>query len=45
MLIQIHGIKSWLKKIGMGVLKNRCGNSGLSTLKLARSQEGMNGIN
>ena len=35
--------KSWLKNIGVGVVKNRCGHSGLSTLKLFLYQEGING--
>ena len=38
-------IKSWLKNIGLGVVKNRHGNSGLRTLKLAVSLKGINGIN
>ena len=38
-------IKSWLKNIGMGVIKNGCDHSGLSTLKLAVSEKGINGIN
>ena len=38
-------IKSWLKDIGVGVVKNECGHSGLRTLKLAVSQEGISGIN
>ena len=36
-------IKSWLKNIGEGVVNNRCDHSGLRTLKLAVSQEGING--
>ena len=32
-------IKSWLKNIGVGVVKNGCGYSGLRILKLAVSQE------
>ena len=35
-------IKSWLKNIGVGVVKNGCGHTGL---KLAVSQRGMNRIN
>ena len=35
-------IKSRLKNIGMGLVKYGCGHSGLRTLKLAVSQEGMN---
>ena len=35
-------IKSWLKNIGMGMVKNGCDHSGLSTLKLAVSQEVIN---
>ena len=37
-------IKSWLKNIGVGMVKNGCGHSGLRTLKLAVSQEGINGV-
>ena len=37
-------IKIWLKNIGVGVVKNGCGHSGLRTLKLAVSQEGINGV-
>ena len=32
-------IKSWLKNIGVGMVKNECGHSGLRTLKSAVSQE------
>ena len=38
-------IKSWLKNIGVGVVKNGCGHSGLKTLKLAVSQDRIIGIN
>ena len=38
-------IKSWLKNTGVGMVRNGCGHSGLKTLKLAVSQEGINGIN
>ena len=38
-------IKSWLKNIGVGLVKNGCGYSGLRTLKLAVSQEWINGAN
>ena len=38
-------IKSWLKYIGVGMVKNGCGYSGLRILKLAVSQKGINGIN
>ena len=38
-------IKSWLKNVGVGMVKNRCGQSGHKTLKLAVSQEGINEIN
>ena len=38
-------IKSWLINIGVGVVKNGCGHSGLRALKLAVSQEAINGIN
>ena len=38
-------IKSWSKNIGVGLVKNGCGHSGLRTLKLAVSQEGINLIN
>ena len=37
-------IKSLLKNISMGVVRNGCGHSGLKTLKLAVSQEGINGV-
>ena len=36
--------KSWLKNIGVGIVKNGCGHSGLRTLKLAVSQEWINGV-
>ena len=35
-------IKSWLKNIGVGMVKNGCGHT---DLKLAVSQRGMNRIN
>ena len=35
-------IKSWLKNVGVGLVKNGCDNFGL---KLAVSQNGINGIN
>ena len=38
-------IKSWFKNIGMTVVKNECGNSGLRTLKLAVFQTEINQIN
>ena len=38
-------IKSWLKNIGVGMVRNGCGHSGLTTLNLAVSQEGINVIN
>ena len=38
-------IKSWLKNIGVGVIENGCGHSGLSTLKLVVSQKEINGTN
>ena len=34
-----------LVNIGVGVIKDGCGHSGLRTLKLELSQEGINGIN
>ena len=37
-------IKSWLKNIGLSIAKNGCGYSGLRTLKLAVSQEGIYGV-
>ena len=37
-------IKSWLKNIGVGVVKNGFGLSDLRTLKFAVSQEGINGV-
>ena len=36
--------KSWLKNIGVGMVKDGCGHSGLRTLKLAVPQEGTNGV-
>ena len=38
-------IKSWSKSIVVGVVQNCCNNSGLRTLKLAVSQEGIRRIN
>ena len=38
-------IRSWLKNIGVGVVKNGCGYSVLRTLKLAVCQGEMSGIN
>ena len=38
-------IKIWLKHFGVGMVKNGCGHSGLRTLKLAVSQEEINGVN
>ena len=38
-------IKSWLKNFRLGLIKNGCDHSGLKTLKLAISQEGIYGIN
>ena len=38
-------IKSWLKNIGVGMVKNGCGHSVLRTLKLAVCQGKMNEIN
>ena len=38
-------IKSWLKNIGVGMVKNVYGYSSLITQKLALSQEGINVIN
>ena len=35
-------IKSWLKNVGVGLVKNGCDHFGL---KLAVSQNGINGIN
>ena len=43
MFIQTHG--SSLKNIGLDIVKSGCGHSGLRTLKLAVSQEGINEIN
>ena len=37
-------IKSWLKNIVVGVIKNGYGHSGLRTLKLAVSQEVINRV-
>ena len=39
------GIKSWLKYIWVGMVKNQCCHSDYSTVKLAVTQEGMNRIN
>ena len=36
-------IKSWLKNIGVGMVKNGCDQSGLRTLKLTVSR-GINGV-
>ena len=38
-------IKGWLKNIGLDMVKNGCGNSDLRNLKLAVSQEAIDGIN
>ena len=38
-------MKSWLKNIGVSLVKNGCGHPGLRTLKLALSQEEINSIN
>ena len=38
-------IKSWLKNIGVSMVKNGRDRSGLRTLKLALSQIGINVIN
>ena len=38
-------IKSWLKNIGVGVVKNGCDHPGLRTLKLAIPQKVSNGTN
>ena len=35
-------IKSWLKNIGVGLVKSGCDHSGVRTLKLAVSQKGIN---
>ena len=37
-------IKSWLKNIGVGIVKTGCGHSGLRTLKLVVSLEGINRV-
>ena len=42
---RVMEIKSWLKNIGVGMVKNGCEYSGLRTLKLAVSQTGVIGIN
>ena len=42
---KIMEFKSWLKNIWWGVVKNGCGHSDHMTLKLAVSQEGIDGIN
>ena len=38
-------IKSWLKNIQVRMVKDGCGHSSLKTLKLAVSQEAIDGIN
>ena len=38
-------VKSYLENIGMGMVKNGCGYSGLKALKLDVSQEGINRVN
>ena len=38
-------IKIWLKNVEVGLVKNGRGYCSLRTLKLAVSQEGINGIN
>ena len=37
-------ITSWLKNIGVEMVKNGCGHSGLMTLKFIVSHEGINGV-
>ena len=37
-------IKSWLKNIDFGVVKNECGHSGLKIVKLSVSHGGINGV-
>ena len=37
-------IKGWLKSVGVGLVKNGCGYSGLRTLKLDVFQEGINEV-
>ena len=39
MLVQIHGVKKTFKILGVGVVKNGCGQSCDGTLKLTRSEE------
>ena len=39
------GIKRSSKNIGVDIVKNGCGHSGLKKLKLAVSQEEINGVN
>ena len=38
-------IKRWSKNVGVGIIKNVCGQSGHGTLKLAVSQEWINRMN
>ena len=38
-------IKSWLKNIGVDRIKNGCGHSGQTTLKLTVSQKGIDRLN
>ena len=45
MLIEIQKNLRLIEKYWGGMVQNGCGQSGLRTLKLAVSQEGINGIN
>ena len=45
MLMQINRYQKLIKKFGVSVVKNRCSHSGLRALKLAVSQDGINGVN
>ena len=45
MLVQIHASQKDVENLGVGVVKNGCGQSCDGTLKLTLSEERTNGIN
>ena len=45
MLVQIHASQKDVENLGVGVVKNGCGQSCDETLKLTLSEEWTNGIN
>ena len=45
MLVQIHASQKDVENLGVGVVKNGCGQSCDGTLKLTLSEEWTNGIN